>query len=245
MAPRIPHRRLIMTHCHSKTDWFRPLFILTLFSLLWPGLSLASITAAAEPREQVLATSNELIAALQKNQAAIKQDINLAYRLAEDTVIPQLDFPRIARWVMGKHWRAASEDQRQRLTHEFRTLLIRSYVSAMVTYVDQILQHADNVQFPPERSRQDGDKAMVTMLISLESGKQVAVQYQMHRSGAAWKIYDVQIEGISLALTYRSTFAQEIARSGIEGLIASLAERNSTSGPEPLPKVSQNGDPAH
>jgi phospholipid transport system substrate-binding protein len=146
---------------------------------------------------------------------------------------------------MGKHWRSATDDQRQRLTGEFRTLLIRSYVSAMVTYVDQILQHADSVQFPPERSRQEGDTAVVTMLISLESGKQVAVQYQMYRSDGEWKIYDVQIEGISLALTYRSTFSQEIAQAGVEGLIASLAERNRQAGPEPLPGVSQNGGSAH
>lgn len=234
-----------MMRNRPKTDWIRPLFILTLFGLLWSGLAPAAIGSAPDPREQVIATSNDLIAALQKNQAAIKQDMELAYRLAEDTVIPQLDFPRIARSVMGKHWRAATDDQRQRLTSEFRTLLIRSYVSAMVTYVDQILQHADNVQFPPERSRQDGDTAVVTMLISLESGKQVAVQYQMYRTEGEWKIYDVQIEGISLALTYRSTFSQEIAQAGVEGLIASLAERNRQAGPEPLPSVSQNGGSAH
>ena len=226
---------------HSMAALHRTLPFLALLGLLWSGLSLAAVGTAPDPREQVIATSNDLITALQKNQAAIKQDMDLAYRLAEDTVIPQLDFPRIARWVMGKHWRAATDDQRQRLTKEFRTLLIRSYVSAMVTYVDQILQHADNVQFPPERSRQDGDTAVVTMLISLESGKQVAVQYQMHRNGGEWKIYDVQIEGISLALTYRSTFSQEIAQAGVEGLIASLTERNRQAGPEPLPKVSENG----
>lgn len=241
MATRKSPHRIVMMRNRLQTARIHPLFLLALLGLLWSGLSCAAVESEADPREQVIATSNDLIAALQKNQATIKQDMGLAYRLAEDTVIPQLDFPRIARWVLGKHWRSATDAQRQRLTSEFRTLLTRSYVSAMVTYVDQILQNANNVQFPPERSRQDGDTAVVTMLISLESGQQVAVQYQMSRTDGKWKIYDVQIEGISLALTYRSTFSQEIAQSGIEGLIATLTERNRQAGPEPLPKVSTTG----
>lgn len=204
----------------------RLLSVFMLLGLFWHAPVSANTGPAPSARELVISTAEEFIEALQQNKDAIKQDANLAYRLAEDTVIPHLDFARITRWVLGKHWLSASAAQREQLTREFRTLLTHSYVAAMVTYADQILQHADNVQFPLGRSRQNDDKAVVTMLIELEGGKQVAVQYQMHLSGAAWKIYDVQIEGISLALTYRSTFSQEIAQAGIDGLIASLAARN-------------------
>lgn len=204
----------------------RFLSVLILLGLLWHAPLPANTGPAPSARDLVITTSERLITALQQNKAAIKQDGDLAYRLAEDTVIPYVDFPRITRWVLGKHWLGASEAQRQRLTDEFRILLTRSYVSAMVEYVDQILQHANNVQFPPGRSRQDGDQAVVTMLIDLEAGNQIAVLYQMHRSGPDWKIYDVQIEGISLALTYRSSFSQEIAQTGLDGLIASLEARN-------------------
>lgn len=226
----------------SRIVTYRLIFVLTLLGLLWQNLSFAAAASDPSPRDLVITTSQNLISELQQNQDAIKQDMDLAYRLAENTVIPHLDFPRITRWVLGKHWRAATEDQRQRLTSEFRALLTRSYVSAMVTYVDQILQHAENVQFPPERSRQDGDAAVVTMLISLENGKQAAVQYQMTRTDGGWKIYDVQVEGISLALTYRSTFSQEIAQAGIQGLIASLAERNRQARPELPPKPRADTD---
>lgn len=224
-------------HTIFSTALYRSLPVLTLLCLLWPGLLLAAPESGTSSRELVITTSKNLVAALQEHKDAIKQDMGMAYRLAEDTVIPQLDFPRITRWVLGKHWRTATDEQRQRLTSEFRTLLIRSYVTAMVTYVDQILQHADNVQFPPERSRQDGDKAVVTMLISQESGQQAVVQYKLYLNEAGWKIYDVQVEGISLALTYRSTFSQEIAQSGIDGLIASLAARNRQAVREPLPEL--------
>ncbi|MBI5460733.1 MAG: ABC transporter substrate-binding protein [Gammaproteobacteria bacterium] len=222
---------------NTPTALYRFLSVLTLLGLLYQSPLSAATEPASDPRTLVIATSENLVAALQKNKAAIKQDMDLAYRLAEDTVIPQLDFPRITRWVLGKHWRAATDDQRQRLTREFRTLLTRSYVTAMVTYVDQILQNADNVQFPPARSRQDHDTAVVTMLISLEAGQQVVVQYQMYLSDTGWKIYDVQVEGMSLALTYRSTFSQEIAHAGIDGLIATLAARNRLAVREPLPQL--------
>jgi phospholipid transport system substrate-binding protein len=212
-----------------------------LTGLLLAGLlalaSAATANTGTAARDVVIDTSKRLVAALQENRQAIKQDMNTAYRLAEETVIPQLDFERITRWVLGRHWRSASEQQRQRLTNEFRALLTRSYVTAMVAYVDEILEHADNVQFPPARSRQDERTAAVTMLISLASGQQAAVQYQLYLTDSGWKVYDVQIEGISLALTYRSTFSQEIARGGIDGLIASLAERNRRNAPEPLPEV--------
>lgn len=204
----------------------RLLSALLLLGLCWQTPLAASTGPAPSARDLVITTSERLIEALQKNKDAIKQDAHLAYHLAEDTVIPYVDFPRITRWVLGKHWLGASPAQRQRLTDEFRVLLTRSYVSAMVEYVDQILQHADNVQFPAGRSRQDDDQAVVTMLIDLETGNQIAVQYQMHRSGPDWRIYDVQIEGISLALTYRSSFSQEIAQTGLDGLIASLEARN-------------------
>lgn len=222
-------------HSYTCTTFYRWLAVLILLGLAWQRPLAAATTPEPLPREQIIATSNNLLVSLQKHKDEIKQDMDLAYRLAEDTVIPQLDFPRITRSVLGKHWRTATAAQREQLTREFRTLLIRAYVTAMVTYVDQILQHADNVQFPPERSQQTGDTANVTMLIQLESGQQVAVQYAMYRHESGWRIYDVQVEGISLALTYRSTFSQEIAQKGIDELIVSLAARNREAARESLP----------
>lgn len=228
-------RGMLKLATHTKgRNLLTGLLLATLFA--FAAVATAN-NAPSSARDTVIDTSERLVQALQDNRDAIKQDMNTAYRLAEETVIPQLDFPRITRWVLGRHWRGASEEQRARLTDEFRALLTRSYVTAMVSYVDQILENVDNVQFPPARSREDGDNATVAMLISLASGQQATVQYQLYRNDSGWKVYDVQIEGISLALTYRSTFSQEIARGGIDGLIASLAERNRRNAPEPLPEV--------
>jgi phospholipid transport system substrate-binding protein len=185
----------------------------------------------------VIAAGDKLVLALQDQRDAVKQDMDVAFHLADNTVIPHIDFERITRWVAGRHWRDATPEQQKRLTKAFQELLTRSYVTAMVTYVDQILANADNVEYPPSRSRQDERNAMVTMLIKLENNQTAVVQYQMYLSDDGWKIYDVVAEGVSLAITYRSSFTQEINQGGIEGLIASLEARNKVNDIEPLPKV--------
>ncbi|MFN2308879.1 MAG: phospholipid-binding protein MlaC [Gammaproteobacteria bacterium] len=222
----MPHRTALPAYLH-----------LLLIVLLGLAAQPAAASAPDSPREVIIGTSERLITALQAQHDTLKQDLATAYRLAEETVLPHVDFPRMTRWVLGRHWRAASEEQRARLTEEFRALLTRSYVTAMVTYVDQILDQAENVQYPPARSRQEGDMATVTMLISQQDGQQAVVQYQMYLSDTGWKVYDLQVEGISLALTYRSTFSEEISRSGIDGLIASLTARNQREIVEPLPDL--------
>ena len=213
----------------------RRLLVLPLLGLLWLGAAHATSDTPPSARELVMVTTERLILALQDQLDAIKQDMDTAYRLADDTVIPYIDFPRITRWVTGKHWRSATPEQQQRLTRAFQELLTRSYVTAMVTYADQILANADNVQYPAARSQQEGNNAVVTMLIKLENNKDAVVQYQMYLTDTGWKIYDVKVEGVSLAITYRSSFSQEIAKGGIEGLIAQLEARNHTadSGPSP------------
>ena len=188
-------------------------------------------------REVVMTAGDQLVLGLQEQRDAIKQDIAVAYRLAERTVIPHIDFERITRWVSGRHWRDATPEQQQRLTKAFQELLTRSYVTAMVAYVDQILSNADNVEYPASRTRQDDRNAVVTMLIRMENNQNAVVQYQMFLSDDGWKIYDVIVEGVSLAITYRSTFTQEISRGSIDGLIASLAARNAANEVQALPEI--------
>lgn len=209
---------------HTPRYLLLPLFIA---SLLMSLSTWAEATPSA--REVVMSTTEKLILALRDQRETIKDDMDQAFRLADETVLPFVDFPRITRWVVGKHWRGATPEQRARLTQAFQELLTRSYVTAMVTYADKILANADNVRYPESRSHQDQQRAMVTMLIQLENGKEAVVQYQMHLSNERWKIYDVKVEGVSLAITYRSSFTQEISRGGIDGLIAQLEQRNAES----------------
>ncbi len=207
------------------------LWILGFALALAMASALSQATAASsdigkDPQPALADAINELIERLQKNADRIKIDSAIAYQISDELIAPRIDFPRIARLVIGKHWRAASEVQRKQLIEEIRSLLVRSYVTAMISYTDQILAQKDHIKYLPSRYTSGDNKASVRASIELDSGQTVEVQYQLYFSDNVWKIYDIRIEGISLAISYRTSFGEKIQREGIDSLIAQLAERN-------------------
>jgi phospholipid transport system substrate-binding protein len=179
-----------------------------------------------DPQPVIADTISELIERLEESREQIKQDDSIAYDISDELIAPHIDFPRIARLVIGKYWRSASEEQRQRLIEEIRTLLIRSYVTAMTSYVDDIIDHKDSIHYQPSRYKPGDRKASVRATIEIDKGRTVEVQYQVYLKDGQWKIYDIRIEGISLAITYRTSFGETIRREGLDSLIAQLEERN-------------------
>jgi len=182
--------------------------------------------AGGDPQPLVADTINELIDRLMAAGDKIKNDNSIAYQISDELVTPHIDFPRITRLVIGKYWRSASARQQQQLIHEIQSLLIRSYVTAMTSYADQIVSKKDRISYMPSRYQPGDNKASVRANITLDTGQTVEVQYQLYFSDDNWKIYDIVIEGISLAITYRTTFGEKINRDGLDSLIAQLAERN-------------------
>lgn len=200
------------------------IIVLLLGLLLYQGAA-AETSVPDDPRALVMQVSNEMVQALREQREAIRRDEAVAYRLAERIVVPHVDFDRIARWVLGKHWRRATEAQREAFMKGFEQHLMRTYVSSMITYTDEILANADKVDYPPLRDPPDSDQVTVRSRISLPKGGGTAqVDYTMVRTDDGWKIADLAIDGISLALTYRKEFSAQIAREGIDGLIARLSE---------------------
>jgi phospholipid transport system substrate-binding protein len=179
-----------------------------------------------DPQPIIADTIDKLIHRLEENRDRIKQDDSIAYRISDELITPRIDFPRIARLVIGKYWRNASEKQRQQLIKEIKTLLIRSYVTAMTSYVDDIIDHKNSIHYQPSRYRPGDRKASVRATIEIDKGQTVDVQYQVYLKDGEWKIYDIRIEGISLAITYRTSFGETIRREGLDSLIAQLEERN-------------------
>ncbi|MAT66426.1 MAG: hypothetical protein CMN57_12380 [Gammaproteobacteria bacterium] len=201
--------------------------IVLLVSLLLSPAAVGETPPAAQPadpRELVMHVSNELVDALRDQREAIRQDDAIAYRLADRIVVPHIDFERIARWVLGKHWRSASEAQRAAFMDGFRQHLMRTYVSSMITYTDEILAHADEVSYPPLRDPNGSDQVTVRSRISLPRGGTAQVDYTMVKTAGNWKIADLAIDGISLALTYRKEFSAQISRNGLDALIADLKQ---------------------
>jgi phospholipid transport system substrate-binding protein len=99
---------------------------------------------------------------------------------------------------------------------------VRSYSAAFTMY------RGIAVEYRPLRQDAAAEEVTVNTLIRLPGGAQpISVDYDMLKSGADWKVYDVRIDGASLVINYRNLFSQEIQRGGIDGLLRSLVEKNS------------------
>jgi phospholipid transport system substrate-binding protein len=208
-------------------------------------LCFGQAAAAMEPPDQLITQATEnLVHELRTNGDTIKTTPQLAFELANKDIIPLTDFPTIARHVLGRHWRRASPEQREAFTHEFRTFMINLYVTAMVTYSQEIVSTADSFEYPPSRWQPGETSAIVRMGFKLKGAAPVEVGYAMHWKEGAWRIHDVQALGLSFIAIYRSNFASEIKQHGLDGLVRRLATKNMTGtysvfANSPIPQLSE------
>lgn len=202
-----------------RTDARRVHVVLLILSLAFFG----SARLAAEdlpPEELVRQTTDRMLALLNKNRSAIEADRSTLYGFVDEVVLPHFDFNRMAQWVLGKYWRTASREQRQRFVEQFRNLLVRTYGTLLLDYSGQ------TIDYLPVRTGADGDTVNIRTLIADKDGTKVQVDYALYRRDAGWKVYDVRVNGISLVSNYRNTFGSKVRQDGIDSLIDDLAQRN-------------------
>lgn len=187
-------------------------------TVLWLCLALAAppslAAAGAAPDALLSAVTTEVMAAL-------KQDDNPA-RLAglvEKKVLPLFNFTRMAQLAMARNWRLATAEQRTALTEEFRMLLVRTYSVALSGYRDQV------ITYKPLRAETGDTDVTVRSLVKQGSG-QMKIDYDMERTAAGWKVYDIKIDNVSVITAYRDGFAAKVRDAGLDGLIQALAEKN-------------------
>jgi phospholipid transport system substrate-binding protein len=195
--------------------------------LLLLAAALGSLTAAvpamaedAAPVALLRRISDEVIETLRKDKDLQAGNSARVMALVEEKILPHFDSLRATQMAVGRAWRQASEEQKRRLAHEFRTLLVRTYSGALAGYRDQ------RIEFLPLRAQADEPDVTVRSRIRQAGAEPVAVDYDLARSADGWKVYDVRIAGISLVATYRSSFAEEVRNRGIEGLIEALSAKN-------------------
>lgn len=191
---------------------------------LFAGLSMAALmqVAVAEtgPDELVKNTANEVLNIIKQDKDIQAGNIAKITQVAEEKILPNFNFDRTSRMVLGKHWRTANPQQKEEFKKEFRDLLIRTYASALSKYQNQ------TIEFKPMRM-QPGDKEVTVRSEILQPGGQpIAVDYSLEKTPDSWKVYDIVIEGVSLVTNYRGQFAEEVKRSGLDGLIQKLSEKN-------------------
>lgn len=182
----------------------------------------SSAFAATEIAPDALARSvtDEVLAIVRADKELAAGHPQKVAQLVETKVLPHFNFQRMTQLAVGRNWRQASPDQQKALTDEFRTLLVRTYTTAFSTYKNQ------TVDYRPLRMQPSDTDVIVKSLIKQPAGQPVAVDYSMEKQSGGWKVYDVKIEGISLVENYRNTFNAEIQRTGVDGLIKVLVDKN-------------------
>jgi phospholipid transport system substrate-binding protein len=197
-----------------------------LITAMFFALAATSSFALADVAPDVLARSvtDEVLAIVRADKDLQAGHPQKVAQLVETKVLPHFNFSRMTQLAVGRNWRQASADQQKVLTDEFRTLLVRTYTTAFTGYKNQ------TIEYRPLRMAPTDTDVLVRSVIKQPTGQPISVDYSMEKQGAAWKIYDVKIEGISLVENYRNTFNSEIQRTGVDGLIKVLSEKNKSLG---------------
>jgi phospholipid transport system substrate-binding protein len=145
--------------------------------------------------------------------------------LVDNKIMPNVNFSRMTSSAVGRYWRQATPEQQKQLQDEFKILLVRTYAGALGEVKDQTLS------FRPLRSRPEDTDVVVRSEVR-GRGEPIQLDYRLEKTPQGWKIYDLNVLGVWLVETYRTQFAQEIGAKGIDGLIATLTQRNKASAPK-------------
>ncbi|WP_165009302.1 MlaC/ttg2D family ABC transporter substrate-binding protein [Neisseria yangbaofengii] len=188
------------------------------FSALGIGLLSISLAAAApaDAVNQIRQNATQVLTILKSG------DANTARRKAEDYAMPYFDFQRMTALAVGNPWRTATDAQKQALTKEFQTLLIRTYSGTMMKFKNAKVNVKDN----PVVAR-NGKEITVRAEVSVAGEKPVNMDFTTYQSGNRYRVYNVAVEGASLVTVYRNQFGETVKAKGIDGLIADLKAKNS------------------
>ena len=184
--------------------------------------AVVSLARAQElaPEELVKQIIDEVMAAVKADKELADGNGDKALKLAEQKIVPHIDFEEATRLAASRAWSQASAEQRGKLVSEFRSMLVRTYSNAIGAYSGQ------QAKFLPSRNKAGAGEATVRYQFIRYGGRPMQVTYEMRKTDAGWKIYDINVEGMSLVLTYRTEFDSIVKQEGIDGLIRRLAQKN-------------------
>jgi phospholipid transport system substrate-binding protein len=213
----------------SPNDAIHPLRTLAA-ALLLASMSAVAFTVQAAgscegtTRDDALALvrdrTSALFAAVEAEDGVLSEDPARARALVDEFITPHVDIKAFSKLVLGKHWRRATQEQRQQFLTQFHTLIVRTYATAVTTYT------GIEIEYMPMREESRQNVATVRTIIPRPDGDGVKVNYRLHCRNNVWKLFDVSLAGISMVTTYRSAFSAEVKKSGLDGLIKVLQQKN-------------------
>ena len=184
-------------------------------------LNSAFVSAQESPDALVKKNTTEILAAIKADKDLAAGNQKKVEKLAEEKILPLFNFVRMTQLAVGRNWKDASDAQKKSLIDEFRTLLVRTYSTSLTQFRNQ------TIDVKPTKMVASDTEVVVKTQIVQPGGQPIPIDYSIEKSGDSWKVYDVLIDGVSLVTNYRSSFNTEIQKSGIDGLIKSLSDRNS------------------
>lgn len=182
-----------------------------------------AVAADEAPDALIKRVSTEVLEAVKADAAIQKGDVSRISTLVDTKIMPNVNFTRMTSSAVGRFWRQATPEQQKQLQDEFKTLLLRTYSGALAEVKDQSLS------FKPFRAAPNDTEVVVRSEVR-GKGDPIQLDYRLEKTADGWKIYDLNVLGVWLVETYRAQFAQEINAKGIDGLIATLAQRNKSAG---------------
>lgn len=195
----------------------------------YAGAATATPATVEAPDVLVKRISQDVIDTAKADKAIQAGDQKKVMDLVESKILPYVDFQRMTQLASGRFWRDATPEQQKALSAEFRTLLIYTYSGAL----SQIKN--ETVEFKPMRADPSDTEVEVRSQVNVPRGEPIPLNYRVAKSANnGWKIYDINVLGAWLVETYKGTFASEISKGGIDGLIKALSEKNKKLASKPL-----------
>jgi phospholipid transport system substrate-binding protein len=189
-------------------------------TLAFAGVAAAQSNADLAPDVLARNITDEVLQVLRADKDIQSGNMKKAIALVETKVLPHFDFTRMTQLAMGRNWRDTTPEQKKALTQEFRDLLVRTYTVALTQYRNQ------TVDYKPLKLNPGETEVVVRSQINNPGAAPIAVDYAMSKAPNGWKVFDIAVENVSLVQNYRTTFNTEVQKSGVDGLIKVLADRN-------------------
>lgn len=195
--------------------------------LLLPFLLLLGVIAGVRPAlaedapdAMVRRVTTEVLTIIKNDKELQAGSMKKVFELVDEKILPHFNFTRMTQLAVGQEWRKATPEQKAKLAAEFKVLLVRTYANALTSYKNQA------IDYKPFRMAPTDTDVTVKTEVKQASGQPIQLDYSLHKREDGWKVYDVVVAGVSLVTNYRDSFGQEIRRSGLDGLITSLAAKN-------------------
>ena len=186
-------------------------------------IAVYSLGAAAEivpPDLLAKNTTNEVLRIVKQDKDIKGGNNKKILDLVEEKILPNFDFRQMTQLAVGKNWGKATPEQQASLVNEFRTMLVRTYSASLSSVADY------KIEFKPFKLAPGETDVTVNTEVSKPGAPPIPINYRMEKQADGWKVYDVQVDNVSMVTVYRNSFNSEVRKGGVEGLLATLSRRN-------------------